>query len=105
MTHDPKVKRNKKLSCQNDLHPNGQVGNDPPGAVLGHDGNLRLGWVSETLNVSGHLFGFLQDLLEGIFLDVVVSAAHGLGHEVAVAELVDIGEEVVDDGLVVRHGG
>mmetsp|Transcript_39060 Transcript_39060/g.83371 ORF Transcript_39060/g.83371 Transcript_39060/m.83371 type:complete len:215 (-) Transcript_39060:175-819(-) len=60
-------------------HHDRQVGHEPPGAVLAHDGDLTRHGEVKTLDVGGHLLGFGEELAEGPVLDDV--AAHGLREE------------------------
>lgn len=77
--------------------PDTQISNDPVRAVLGADRDLGLWWISEGLDVSSNLLGPVQNLIVGECLDFI--PAHGLGQENPVAVLLDVGKEVVDDGL------
>lgn len=91
------VDRNRYVAA----HPNGQVGNEPPGTVLRTNSNLRLGWVVERLDVTGHFLGFCQKFVECVVTNVIPT--HGLRQKATVAQLFDIGEKVIDDGLVRCH--
>jgi hypothetical protein len=85
-------------------HPARQIRNNPPGTVLGTDGDLRVGWQLERLNVPRHFLGLVQRFLKGKRFDARL-AAHGLSHEGTVTVLGYIGIEEVEEGFVVRHGG
>ncbi len=83
--------------------PNTQVSNDPIGAVLGADCDLGLWWISKGLDVSSDLLRAAQNIVEGEGQDFI--PAHRLGQESLVAKLLDIGNEVVNNGLgIFRHG-
>ena len=83
--------------------PNTQISNDPVSAVLGADGDLGLWWISEGLEVPSNLLGPGQNFIVGECLDFI--PAQRLGQENFVAILLDVGEEVVNDGLgVFGHG-
>mmetsp|Transcript_22077 Transcript_22077/g.54620 ORF Transcript_22077/g.54620 Transcript_22077/m.54620 type:complete len:516 (+) Transcript_22077:587-2134(+) len=93
------VNRNRDVTGK----PNTQVSNDPIGAVLGADCDLGLWWISKGLDVSSDLLRAAQNIVEGEGQDFI--PAHRLGQESLVAKLLDIGNEVVNNGLgIFRHG-
>ena len=59
--------------------PDGEVGDEPPAAVLGHEGDAAALLEAEGVEVGRHLEGLVHGLLEGPVLDVGVAAAHRLG--------------------------
>jgi len=96
-----RVHGNRHVTC----HPASQIRNDPPGTVLGANGDLRVGWQLERLNVPRHLLGLVQGFLKGKRLGARLAAAHRLRHEGTVSVLGYIGVEEVEEGFLVRHGG
>ena len=85
--------------------PNGQIGDDPPAAVLGAQGDAAALLEAEGVEVGRHLERLVHGLLEGPVLEVGVAAAHGLGHEDAVGGLLHPGGEGVEEGLGFGHVG
>ncbi len=82
-------------------HPNTKVSNEPVGAILGADSNLGLWWISEGFEVSSDLLRFGDDFIVREGEDFAL--AHRLGKPGLVTELLDVGEEVVNDSFV-GHG-
>mmetsp|Transcript_11688 Transcript_11688/g.19441 ORF Transcript_11688/g.19441 Transcript_11688/m.19441 type:complete len:487 (+) Transcript_11688:473-1933(+) len=85
--------------------PDGQVGDDPPAAVLGAEGDAAALLEAEGAEVGRHPEGLVHGLLEGPVLDVGVAAAHGLGEEDSVGGLLRPGGEGVEEGLGFGHVG
>mmetsp|Transcript_17397 Transcript_17397/g.37583 ORF Transcript_17397/g.37583 Transcript_17397/m.37583 type:complete len:204 (-) Transcript_17397:117-728(-) len=80
-------------------HHDGQVGHEPPGAVLTHDGNLTRDGEVEALDVGGHLLGFGEEFAKGPGFDGI--AAHGLREEDFVGVFGAVVEDVVGDDLAI----
>ena len=59
-------------------HPDGQVGDDPPGAILRTQGDVAAIRQIETLEVGGHTPGFINCFFPGPGPDVGVAAPHRL---------------------------
>mmetsp|Transcript_15896 Transcript_15896/g.32622 ORF Transcript_15896/g.32622 Transcript_15896/m.32622 type:complete len:509 (+) Transcript_15896:521-2047(+) len=84
-------------------HPDGPVGHQPPGAVLGADRDFGSGFQVEGFEVRRHLLGLVEGLLARPDLHVV--ASHGLRHARLVGTRLHQGVQGVDEGVSVHHLG
>lgn len=101
------VSRQRRINGHGDVagEPDGQVGDEPPAAVLGHEGDAASLLEAEGVEVGRHLEGLVHGLFEGPVLDVGVAAAHGLGEEDAVGGLLHPGGEGIEESLGFGHVG
>mmetsp|Transcript_19459 Transcript_19459/g.36430 ORF Transcript_19459/g.36430 Transcript_19459/m.36430 type:complete len:532 (-) Transcript_19459:261-1856(-) len=80
-------------------HHRGDVGHDPPRAVLGADGDLGSRLQLERFEVRRHLLALDERLAERPVLEVVGSASHGLRHEALGGVLLAQAEEGLEEGV------
>ena len=101
------VARQRGINWHGDVagEPNGEVGHEPPAAVLGHEGDAASLLEAEGVEVGRHLEGFVHGLLEGPVLDVGITAAHRLGEEDPVGGLLHPGGEGIEEGRGFGHVG
>ena len=88
-----------------DRHPNSEISNDPPSTILTTYGNLRLWREPKLFDVTRHLFGFFQDLLEGEVLHVGIASPHWLSHKPLISKLGNILHKMIEERLIFRHDG
>jgi hypothetical protein len=102
-----RVARQRRVDGHGDVtgEHDGQVGDEPPAAVLGHEGDAAALLEAEGFEVGRHLEGLVHGLLEGPVLNVGVAAAHGLGEEDSVGGLFRRPSEGIEEGLGVGHLG
>ena len=84
-------------------HPNCEISNHPPSTILAANGDFRLRRIPKFFDITCHLLGFFQHVLEGEAFDVGIPASHWLGHKPFVSKVGNIFHEMVNDSLIFRH--